>query len=53
MKKYVLVNYEFNGNKGEVIINSAITDEEEIKDICVRDYLERNVKIIKKEKRGI
>ena len=50
MKEYVLVEYEFNGIKGHVIINSNITDESEIKEICIKDYLESNIKIIKKKK---
>lgn len=55
MKEYVLVEYELNNIKGHVIIDSKITDDTEIKDICVKDYLElclrKNVKIIKKEKK--
>lgn len=52
MKEYVLVEYEFNGIKGHVILNSNITDEKEIRDICIKDYLESNIKILKKEKKG-
>ena len=51
MKEYVKVEYEFKDYKGHVIINSAITDENEIRDICIKDYLENNVKIIKNNKK--
>lgn len=55
MKEYIKVDYEFKDYKGHVIINSLITDENEIKDICIKDYLENNVKIIKnnEKKEGI
>lgn len=48
MKEYVKVEYEFRDYKGYVVINKAITDENEIRDICIKDYLESNIKIIKK-----
>lgn len=47
MREYIKVNYEFRDYKGYVIINSAITDEQEIKDICIKDYLDTNIKILK------
>lgn len=49
MNEYKLVEYEFLGIKGKVVMNTNITDENEIKEICVKDYLESNIKIIAKE----
>lgn len=51
MKEYILIEYEFNGIKGNVILNSNITDENEIRDICIKDYLESNIKILKRDKK--
>lgn len=51
MKEYVKVDYELEGYKGCVVISSLITDENEIKEICYKDYLENNIiKNIKLEK---
>lgn len=49
MNEYKLVEYEFLGTKGKVIINTNITDENEIKEICIKDYLDSNIKFLKKE----
>ena len=49
MKEYKLVEYEFLGTNGKVVMNANITDENEIKEICVKDYLDSNIKIIEKE----
>lgn len=45
-KEYKKIKYEFNNIKGAVIIDKSITDENEIKEICIKDYLENNIKII-------
>lgn len=47
MKEYVKVEYEFKDYKGHVIIDNTIIDEKQIRDICIEDYLENNLKIIK------
>lgn len=54
MREYIKVDYKFRDYKGYVVIDSAIKDESEIRDICIKDYLESNVEIIKnnKEKEG-
>lgn len=52
MKSFRKVNYEFRGFKGKVLIGEAIQNEQEIKNICMRDYLEnlsQEIKIIKEE----
>lgn len=49
MKEYKLIEYEFLGTKGKVIMNENITDENEIKEICIKDYLYSNIKVLKKE----
>ena len=46
-KEYVKVEYEFKDYKGHVIIDNTIIDEKQIRDICIEDYLENNLKIIK------
>lgn len=45
-KEYKKIKYEFNNVKGEVIIEKSITDENEMKKICIEDYLQNNIKII-------
>lgn len=45
-KEYKKIKYEFNNIKGEVIIEKSITDENEIKQICIKNCLEDNIKII-------
>lgn len=49
MKEYKLIEYDFLGTKGKVVINTNITDGNEIRDICIKDYLDSNIKILKKE----
>ena len=52
MKKFRKVNYEFRGFKGVVLIGETIHDEQEIKNICMKDYLEKlsdEIKIVKEE----
>ena len=49
MREYKLVEYEFLGTKGKVVMNTDIKEENEIKEICVKDYLESNIKIIEKD----
>lgn len=44
------VNYVFRNYKGKVLIEETIKDEKEIKEICMKDYLEQlseEIKIIK------
>lgn len=45
----ITVYYEFGSTKGNVEISKEIKKEEEIKKICIMDYLEKNLKIISKE----
>lgn len=52
MKQFRKVNYEFREFKGIVLIGETIQDEQEIKNICMKDYLEnlsKEIKIIKEE----
>lgn len=52
MKRFRKVDYEFRGIKGTVIIGEDIVDKQEIKNICMKDYLEKlsnEIKIIKEE----
>lgn len=52
MKSFRKVNYEFREKKGTVLVGETITDVEEIKNICMKDYLEnlsKEIKIIKEE----
>ena len=55
MKLYYEVYYELLGYKGKVLIGESIKDENEIKEICARDYFETHsfeeVKILKKERK--
>lgn len=51
MEDYNLVEYEFDGKKGIVKVCKEINAESEIKEICIKDYLEKNIKIFKKEGR--
>lgn len=41
MKAYRKINYKFKGIKGTILIGETITDEQEIKRICMKDYLEK------------
>ena len=52
MKKFRKVNYDFWGTTGIVLIGESIKDEQEIKNICMKDYLEKlsnEIRIIKEE----
>ena len=41
MESFRKVDYEFRGIKGTVIIDESIVNKEEIKNICMKDYLEK------------
>lgn len=41
MEKFKQVNYKLNEYTGTVLVNENITDENEIKEICFKDYLEQ------------
>ena len=52
MKSFRKVDYEFRGIKGTVIIGESIVDKQEIKNICMKDYLEKlsnDIKILGEE----
>lgn len=41
MEKFKQVKYKLKNQTGTVLISENITDENEIKDICFKDYLEK------------
>lgn len=41
MEKFKKVDYEFKGIKGTVLIGESIVNKQEIKNICMKDYLEK------------
>lgn len=41
------IDYEFRNYKGKVLVEETIKDEKEIKEICMKDYLEQLSKEIK------
>ena len=41
LKKFKKVSYKLNNIQGEVLIGESIKEEQEIKEICMRDYLEK------------
>lgn len=43
------VYYKFGDTEGKIEISKDIENKEEIKKICIMDYLEKNLKIINKE----
>lgn len=50
MKKFRKVDYKFRNYNGKVLVEETIKDEKEIKEICMKDYLEQlseEIKIIK------
>lgn len=52
MERFKKVEYEFRGVKGTVIIGESIVDKQEIKNICMKDYLEKlsnDIKILGEE----
>lgn len=53
MNKFKKVDYELNDIEGTILVSENITEEKEIKNICMKDYLEKlseNIKIIREEK---
>ena len=57
IKKFREIEYEIKGKKGLVLIGESITDIDDIKSICRRDYIENiqkeinldEIKIMKEE----
>lgn len=47
MENYREVEYEFKGTNGIVLIGESVKKEQEIKEICFRDYLEKLSKEVK------
>ena len=41
MRTFKKINYKLSKYKGTVLINDSIVDEQEIKEICFKDYLEK------------
>lgn len=52
MEKFKQVNYKLENYTGTVLVNENITNENEIKDICFKDYLEKLSKKIEIVKEG-
>ena len=52
MEKFKQVNYKLENNTGTVLVSENITNENEIKDICFKDYLEKLSKKIEIVKEG-
>lgn len=41
LKQFRKVSYRFNNIQGEVLVGESIKDKQEIKEICMKDYLEK------------
>lgn len=53
IKKFRKIEYEFRGKKGTVLVEDTIKKEQEIKEICLKDVLEKisnEIKIIGEDK---
>ena len=48
MEKFILVPYELQGTNGKIVVREGKT-EEEIKEFCVIDSLENDIKELAKE----
>ena len=41
LKQFRKISYKLNDMQGEILIGENIKDEQEIKEICMKDYLEK------------
>ena len=41
LKQFRKISYRVNDRQGEILIGEKIKDEQEIKEICMKDYLEK------------
>ena len=41
LKQFRKISYKLNDMQGEILIGEKIKDEQEIKEICMKDYLEK------------
>ena len=41
LKQFRKVTYKLNDIQGEILIGENIKDEQEIKEICMKDYIEK------------
>ena len=41
LKEFRKISYKLNDMQGEILIGEKIKDEQEIKEICMKDYLEK------------